>query len=65
MFISAAVLILDVVMYAANWADCSMHLGWGWDCRVSAWIPLFIGSAAIVIFSIMRFLRRGKWLDPT
>jgi hypothetical protein len=63
MFISCTVLILDIAMCAATWADCSMGLGWDWDCHISRHIPFFIGAASLGMFLVARFLRTAilRW----
>lgn len=45
---AVAVFILMVAMAVATLADCSMRLGWGWDCKAWPDIALIAGAAVAV-----------------
>jgi hypothetical protein len=54
---SIAILILAALMAGVGGADCSMRLGWGWDC---ASLPILglVALAAIGVFVSAGFIRR-------
>jgi hypothetical protein len=63
--ISLAVLLLDLMMAGLTAADCSLNMGWGWDCH--NWLSfVFIAMAAMVIFAITYGMKRliGKRTYP-
>lgn len=55
--VSGLVAVFSIMMIILSGLDCSIDLGWGWDCN-SIWLLFLIGGAATTVFGVSYLVQR-------